>query len=63
MGSPAVNMAVSTRRTEAVAAALQAAGVTPAQAASFGAELPVADNATQAGRERNRRVEAYLSNP
>jgi phosphate transport system substrate-binding protein len=60
-GTPDVNLAVSQRRTDAVAAALAKSGITPGKALSFGADLPVADNATPDGRERNRRVEVYLA--
>ncbi len=60
-GDTAANEAVSQKRVAAVAAALTQAGITPAHVASFGAEMPVADNATQAGRDRNRRVEVYLA--
>ncbi len=60
-GAPAANQAVSQRRTEVVMAALSKAGVPPGRAAIFGAELPVADNSTPEGRERNRRVEIYLA--
>ena len=59
-GSPAANQAVSQRRVEAVVAALGKAGIVPGKIATFGAELPVGDNATLEGRERNRRVEVYL---
>ena len=60
-GTPAANQIVSQRRVDAVAAALAKAGFAPGRTAVFGAELPVADNATPEGRERNRRVEAYLA--
>ena len=60
-GAPAINQATSQRRTEVIVAALSKAGVPPGKAAMFGAELPVADNATPEGRERNRRVEIYLA--
>ena len=59
-GQPAANVAVSQRRAEVVASALAKGGFTPGKIASFGAELPIADNATAEGRERNRRVEVYL---
>ena len=59
-GQPATNQAVSQRRAEVVASALTRGGFTPGKIASFGAELPVADNGTAEGRERNRRVEVYL---
>ncbi len=60
-GDPVANDAVSQKRVAAVAAALTEAGLTPGHLASFGSALPVADNATQAGRDRNRRVEVYLA--
>ncbi len=60
-GDPAVNEAVSQKRVATVAAALTEAGITPAHVASFGSAMPVADNTTQAGRDRNRRVEVYLA--
>ena len=59
-GQAATNQAVSQRRAESVASALARGGFTPGKIASFGSELPVADNATPEGRERNRRVEVYL---
>ena len=60
-GAPAANQVVSQRRAEVVTAALSRAGIVPGKTAMFGAELPVADNATPEGRERNRRVEVYLA--
>lgn len=60
LGAPQANQIVSQRRVDAVVAALGRLGVTPGRTAVFGAELPVADNATPEGRERNRRVEVYL---
>ncbi len=60
-GSAAVNQAVSQKRGEAVAAALSRNGVAPGKVAAFASDLPVADNATAEGRERNRRVEIYLA--
>ena len=59
-GQAATNQAVSQRRAEAVASALARGGFVPGKIASFGSELPVADNATAEGRERNRRVEVFL---
>jgi phosphate transport system substrate-binding protein len=59
-GDPDSNLAVSKKRADAVAALFARQGLTPGQVAGFGAELPVANNATEAGRERNRRVEIYV---
>ncbi len=60
-GSPAANQAVSQKRADTVVAALAKYSVAPGRVVNFGAELPVADNATPEGRERNRRVEVYLA--
>lgn len=60
-GTPAANQLVAQRQAEAVVTGLNRAGVTPGKTATFGSELPVADNATSEGRERNRRVEIYLA--
>ena len=60
-GTPTANQLVSQRRIETVAAALKRTGVPPGKIATFGAELPIGDNATPEGRERNRRVEVYLA--
>jgi phosphate transport system substrate-binding protein len=59
-GTPSANLFVSQKRADAVVAALSAAGISPGHVATFGDDLPVADNATAEGRERNRRVEVYL---
>jgi phosphate transport system substrate-binding protein len=59
-GDSAANLAVSKKRADAVAALFVARGLKPGGVASFGAELPVADNSTEEGRERNRRVEVYI---
>ena len=60
-GAPAANQATSQRRADAVAAALARQGLQPGRIGAFGADYPVADNATLDGRERNRRVEVYLA--
>jgi len=62
-GTPAANQVVSQRRIETVAAALRRVGVPPGKIATFGSELPIGDNATLDGRERNRRVEVYMAAP
>jgi phosphate transport system substrate-binding protein len=59
-GDAATNIEVSKKRADAVAALFLRRGLTPGGVAGFGAELPVADNGTEAGRERNRRVEVYI---
>ena len=63
MGSGAANLALSRARAEAVAARLTGGGV-PAdrvRAEGYGGQKPVADDSTEAGRARNRRVELNVS--
>lgn len=58
-GSDAYNLKLSQRRAESVRAYLGRKGVDPASltAQGYGESNPIADNATKAGRDRNRRVE------
>lgn len=62
-GQAAANQALSERRAAAVRDALAAGGVEGGriQVAGLGASKPVADNATAAGRNKNRRVELIVS--
>jgi len=64
-GSDAVNNPLSVERAQSVRDYLSARGVSPAriQTAGHGEREPVADNTTDAGRARNRRVEIYLREP
>jgi outer membrane protein OmpA-like peptidoglycan-associated protein len=67
IGTPEANRALSEARAKAVVAALQARGM-PAERLrpqGFGPEHPVADNATDEGRARNRRIEfrVIMNNP
>lgn len=57
-GSETYNQQLSQRRADAVKQALAAQGVNPARMTTvgFGESQPVADNATEAGRQLNRRV-------
>jgi len=59
VGAAAANKALSEGRAKSVMAAVVAGGVAPARlaAAGFGAERPVADNRSEEGRAKNRRVE------
>jgi len=60
IGRADTSLSVSQERASTVAAALRAQGITPAAVEGFGEALPVASNATPAGREHNRRVEAWI---
>ena len=57
-GSEAFNIDLSQRRAASVNAYLESQGVDPArlQPVGFGPSQPVADNATEEGRQQNRRV-------
>jgi OmpA-OmpF porin, OOP family len=59
VGSPAVNLPLSARRAEAVKRWLTGKGITAGRLTTqgFGDTKPVADNASEAGRAKNRRVE------
>lgn len=61
VGDPASNLILSKERANAVASALKTRGITPGRILGFGAENPVASNNTPDGRERNRRVEVWVS--
>ena len=64
VGSTEVNEYLSLARAEAVTAALARQGIDASRlsAQGFGPERPIADNATAAGRARNRRIEIKAAN-
>ena len=63
VGSEAYNMDLSQRRAEAVRNLLVQRGVAGSrlEVVAFGESLPVATNETEAGRQRNRRVELKIA--
>lgn len=63
IGSAEANQRLSEQRAATVADALSTMGVQRARIATrgFGFSMPIADNATEEGRARNRRVEIRLS--
>lgn len=62
MGDPQYNMTLSERRASAVASYLVQQGVNPGRITvqPRGESTPIADNATEAGRAQNRRVEMLI---
>jgi OOP family OmpA-OmpF porin len=64
-GNADANQALSETRAEAVVAALEASDLPLVRlhAHGYGAERPVADNATDTGRAQNRRIEFVLAPP
>lgn len=64
-GSAAANLTISRLRAESVGRALVAGGLASGAVVAVGSgpEHPVADNATRAGRARNRRVEVLVRLP
>ncbi len=63
-GNDKINIPLSQRRAATVADYLKMRGVAASRisASGMGASSPIASNATEAGREQNRRVEIYLIN-
>ena len=66
-GSDSVNLRISQARADAVVTALLQRGVASdlLVAKGYGEDAPIADNATEEGRARNRRIEfqAILETP
>ena len=62
VGSAEVNQAKSTERAKEVAKYLEEKGIDPSRITAEGLSfnVPVADNSTEEGRAKNRRVEIYV---
>src|SRR5216683_547368 len=59
-GTNAINVALSKSRAKAVADQFVPRGLDVGLSTGFGSALPVASNATEDGRQKNRRVEIWL---
>jgi phosphate transport system substrate-binding protein len=59
-GTAAKNVLLSKDRARVVAAQFSQRGVDPGLVTGFGAEMPVASNATEEGRQKNRRAEIWI---
>jgi len=55
------NRTLSDNRANAVKSALQTLGISNVDVFGFGQEIPVSDNSTADGRDRNRRVEIWVN--
>ncbi len=61
-GPAEISRKLSEERAAAVADALRVRGITPEVVAGFGPEIPIASEASDEGRARNRRVEVWFRN-
>ncbi len=59
-GEADANATLAKQRAKAVADVFARRGLPPGQVVSFGSDLPVADNTSEEGRQKNRRVEVFL---
>jgi phosphate binding protein len=59
-GTRGDNLFLSRQRAEIVSSQLRARGLRIGGSRGFGPDMPVADDGTEEGRERNRRVEVWL---
>jgi phosphate transport system substrate-binding protein len=59
-GTREYNLVLSKRRAQAVGDQMRQEGINPVLITGFGQELPVADNSSLDGQEKNRRVEVWL---
>jgi phosphate transport system substrate-binding protein len=58
--SYARNLELSCRRAEVIKEELSSRGIKVREVFCVGSEMPIASNATEAGREKNRRVEVWM---
>ena len=63
VGDPAANLTLSNERAETIRAALVARGVAADRLSvvGYGQDRPIADNASDEGRQRNRRIEFVVA--
>jgi phosphate transport system substrate-binding protein len=59
-GNPKANQTLSDERAKIVGGQFSSRGVLAGVSTGFGSAVPVASNATDDGREKNRRVEVWL---
>jgi phosphate transport system substrate-binding protein len=59
-GASSANLKLSQHRAAAIARELELRGVRAQRVEGFGSAMPVASNASEADRPRNRRVEVWL---
>src|SRR5262249_40373514 len=62
-GSPTQNLSLAMQRAQKVDGELAARGLRTSRVAALGQEMPISSNETEAGREKNRRVEVWLEAP
>jgi phosphate transport system substrate-binding protein len=60
VGASRDNLELSKKRAQGVAQDLQAAGVIPKEVLGFGADMPLASNDSDLGKQKNRRVEVWV---
>ena len=60
VGNKGANLRLSQKRANSVRELLESKGVTNIVATGFGEAMPVADNGSESGRAKNRRVEIWL---
>lgn len=61
IGDSDLNHRLSLKRAHQVEKALQSRGLSPKMVIGLGETMPIADNSTTAGREKNRRVEVWVT--